>query len=52
MASIEERLELLRILADELRSEISDCLLGTRIEELLEELDASIHSGELLGISG
>lgn len=39
MASVEDRLELLKILADELRNEISNSTLGIRIEELLEELN-------------
>ncbi len=39
MATIEDRLQGLRVLADELRGEISGSTLLLRLDELLEELN-------------
>ena len=50
MASIEDRLELLRGLADELRGEVADFTLVARLDELLEELDMTERAGELAAV--
>jgi len=39
MASIEDRLQGLRVLADELRGELHDSALLFRLDELLQELN-------------
>jgi len=50
VASIEDRLELLRGLADELRGEAIDTSLAARLDELLEELDITERAGDLVAI--
>jgi len=52
MSGTEERLELLRVLADELRCELTNSSLGFRIEELLEELNENSWLYETMGVSG
>ena len=50
VASIEDRLELLRGLADELRGEAIDTSLAARLDELLEELDIAERAGDLVAV--